>query len=433
MDKPPRSFAPPKTTTIKDIARVLNVSVAAVSHTLSGAGTGTTRVSPEKAALIRETARRMNYRRSMGAVELRKQAVRRVGVVVEKFLAGYPMMVKMNALIGLQEYLLNHGLAIDILQEDASADRGDEVPEYIRTKNHAALAFYSRSAAADARLIRWCDDHRIPWVLMDGATGQAGTVALDEHRAGQLAAGHLLELGHRRIAYVGYDLERVIHVMEGRLVDTDSAADGTGPDLTPGARASGLTAPGPSSIHDAEILRLKRMISGPSANGLKTTQKSDLTRFRGFEEAMRAAGLPVLGFSWVPHPAEIPLWRNRAMDLEVPAFRARFIEFVERNHPTALVCHNDAFAWTVIQLLRQTGRAVPEEVSVVGMNNLAATNFCSPELTTITLHYSDLGLHAGQLLLSRMEHGPQSGDTRLIPPGLHRRGSTRAMSEDANS
>ncbi len=429
MDKPPDYFPASKTTTIKDIARVLDVSVAAVSHTLSGAGKGTTRVSPEKAALIRETALRMNYRRSMGAVELRTQAVRRVGVVVEKFLAGYPMMVKMNALIGLQEYLLHHGLAIDILQEDVSLERRDEVPEYIRTKNHAALAFYSRSTAADALLIRRCEEHRIPWVLMDGASGQSGTVALDEHRAGHIAAGHLLELGHRRIAYVGYDLERVIHVVEGRLVEPELGGGEVGPAESP----SGLSPPRagtalkPSSIHDAEILRLKRMISGPASNGLKTTQKSDLTRYRGFEDAMRSSGLPVLAFSWVPNSPEVPVWRNRAVDLETPALRARFVEFVERNRPTALVCHNDAFAWTVIQLLRQTGRDVPHDVSVVGMNNLAATNFSSPELTTVTLHYSDLGLHAGQLLLSRLENGPHPGETRLIPPGLHRRESTRRI------
>ena len=61
------------------------------------------------------------------------------------------------------------------------------------------------------------------------------------------------------------------------------------------------------------------------------------------------------------------------------------------------------------------------------MNNLAATNFASPELTTVTLHYSDLGLHAGQVLLARMENGGHPGETRLIPPGLHRRESTRAL------
>ncbi len=163
----PASLAGSKATTLKDIARQLNVSVSAVSYTLSGAQ-GTTRISPDTAALIRETAKRMNYRKSVGAADLRQQTMRRIGVVVEKFIAGYPMLVRMSALAGLQEYLQYHGFSLDLLPEPMTDWPDGVVPEYIRTRNHAALVLYSHSGNIDEWLTTRCVEHALPWVLMDG-------------------------------------------------------------------------------------------------------------------------------------------------------------------------------------------------------------------------------------------------------------------------
>ncbi len=368
----------------------------------------------------------MNYRKSVGAADLRQRTMRRIGVVVEKFIAGYPMLVRMSALAGLQEYLLHHGFSLDILPEPVTASPEAVVPEYIRTSNHAALVIYSQSSTIDNRLAQLCDEHALPWVLIDGVPEQPNTMALDEYNAGSLAARHLLELGHRRVAYIGYDIERTAKILDGRGSDAGPLRGSQSPDSE--GEAGSLTQfnsrPG-FREHDPTIRRLKTMLSGPRSNGLKTTQKSDVTRYRGYQAAMASTGAPEMGFSWVPDTPSVALDRNRATDLEIPELRHRFLAYVQRERPTGLICYNDSFAWTAIQLLREAGYDVPQDVSVVGMNDLAATNFGTPALTTVTMHYSDLGLYAGQLLLSRLESVGSAVPGRVIVCSLHVRQSTR--------
>ena len=65
-----------------DIAREVNVSAALVSKVLNG-NSGNIRVSPEKAEMIRKTARKMNYTPNINARALAGQSTKVIGILID--------------------------------------------------------------------------------------------------------------------------------------------------------------------------------------------------------------------------------------------------------------------------------------------------------------------------------------------------------------
>ena len=66
---------------------------------------------------------------------------------------------------------------------------------------------------------------------------------------------------------------------------------------------------------------------------------------------------------------------------------------------TALVAHNDLLAIGVVQRLRQRSVRVPEDVSVVGFDDIFASSLCTPTLTTLGGAHAEVGRSAVEVLL----------------------------------
>jgi DNA-binding LacI/PurR family transcriptional regulator len=69
------------------------------------------------------------------------------------------------------------------------------------------------------------------------------------------------------------------------------------------------------------------------------------------------------------------------------------------SQATAIVAHNDLLAIGVIQRLRQRSVRVPEDVSVVGFDNIFAAELCTPSLTTLGGAHAEVGRAAVEILL----------------------------------
>jgi LacI family transcriptional regulator len=80
---------------------------------------------------------------------------------------------------------------------------------------------------------------------------------------------------------------------------------------------------------------------------------------------------------------------------------------------TAIVAHNDLLAIGVMQRLQQRGVSVPQDVSVVGFDNIFAAELCTPSLTTLGGAHSDVGRTAVELLL---QLGGRQSSNRSTPP-----------------
>ncbi|WP_449290136.1 LacI family DNA-binding transcriptional regulator [Nonomuraea purpurea] len=91
----------------------------------------------------------------------------------------------------------------------------------------------------------------------------------------------------------------------------------------------------------------------------------------------------------------------------------------------AVFVANDQMALGVLRALREAGRRVPEDVSVVGFDDIPESAYFWPPLTTVRQDFGEVGRLAFRLLLDRMEGaGPDA--RRLVEPELVVRESTGA-------
>jgi DNA-binding LacI/PurR family transcriptional regulator len=82
----------------------------------------------------------------------------------------------------------------------------------------------------------------------------------------------------------------------------------------------------------------------------------------------------------------------------------RVIEAVGRiqPRPTAVIAYNDTYAVAVLKALHDLGLRVPEDVAVVGQNNLEFAEFLVPPLTTVAHAVQQVGRQGAELLLQRL-------------------------------
>jgi DNA-binding LacI/PurR family transcriptional regulator len=90
--------------------------------------------------------------------------------------------------------------------------------------------------------------------------------------------------------------------------------------------------------------------------------------------------------------------------------------------PTAVICVNDFMALGVLRRLRERGLRVPEDVSVVGYDNIHLSEFTYPALTTVNVPRDRIGHSVCAALLS--ERGASATRDVVIEPELIVRDST---------
>lgn len=80
--------------------------------------------------------------------------------------------------------------------------------------------------------------------------------------------------------------------------------------------------------------------------------------------------------------------------------------------PDAIVCATDTMALGVLKCLRKRGIQVPEEISLIGFDNLAITTMVDPSLSTIGIPITEMGQQAAQILLNKIAN-PGAPPTHL--------------------
>ncbi len=106
---------------------------------------------------------------------------------------------------------------------------------------------------------------------------------------------------------------------------------------------------------------------------------------------------------------------------------------------TALLCANDLIALGAVQAAYAQGLRVPEDVSIVGFDDIAAASSSTPPLTTVHIPQAELGRTAVDLLIGRLRGEPSPSSPVVLPTQLVQRGShapcvaadTRAVSARA--
>uniref|UniRef100_A0A7C3RVU3 LacI family DNA-binding transcriptional regulator n=1 Tax=Dictyoglomus thermophilum TaxID=14 RepID=A0A7C3RVU3_DICTH len=97
-------------------------------------------------------------------------------------------------------------------------------------------------------------------------------------------------------------------------------------------------------------------------------------------------------------------------------------------NPTAIFVANDSMAIGVYRALFEASLKIPEDISIVGFNNISISKFLNPPLTTISIPIEDLVETAINLLLERIEKNRKNSKKVIIATELVVRNSCKEIS-----
>ncbi|MET0423722.1 MAG: LacI family DNA-binding transcriptional regulator [Actinoplanes sp.] len=133
-------------------------------------------------------------------------------------------------------------------------------------------------------------------------------------------------------------------------------------------------------------------------------------RVQAWREVLGDAGRPV-------PPLERGDWSAES------GYRAG-LRLAAQDDCTAIFVANDQMALGVLRALQENGRRVPQDVSVVGFDDLPDSASYQPPLTTVHQDFAEVGRRCVQGLLSQIRREPVAAGTALVPTRLIARDST---------
>lgn len=189
------SRRPPRQTSIKDIARMARVSHPTVSRALQNSPL----VNTETAAKIRKIAEAAGYRPSAVARGLVTRRTRAVGLVVTTMADPFAGEVA----CGIEQTANDHGYAVFLANSNASAEQERKVVQALAERRVDGIIVTSSRVGSD--YLPMLAQLNVPMVLVnDQYPGEfVHSVMIANEDGSRAATEHLIDLGHRRTAYVG--------------------------------------------------------------------------------------------------------------------------------------------------------------------------------------------------------------------------------------
>ena len=94
------------------------------------------------------------------------------------------------------------------------------------------------------------------------------------------------------------------------------------------------------------------------------------------------------------------------------------------ERPTALVVIDDIVAFGVLHGLNELGYSVPQDICLVGFNNISLSEHTSPPLTSVDIGTYQIGYMTAQTLIKTIAKEPMHQTRNIIPHRLIVRGSS---------
>ena len=138
-------------------------------------------------------------------------------------------------------------------------------------------------------------------------------------------------------------------------------------------------------------------------------------RERGYRSALKSAGIKV-------EPGFVRVGGYQPDSAE----EAAQLMLEGDGRPTAIFAANDVSAIAAMETARTLGLVVPDDLSVIGFDNVPESALCEPPLTTIEQPIQQMGFEAVELLIGLIEQRPDLETQRMLPTRLVTRGSCAA-------
>jgi DNA-binding LacI/PurR family transcriptional regulator len=95
--------------------------------------------------------------------------------------------------------------------------------------------------------------------------------------------------------------------------------------------------------------------------------------------------------------------------------------------PTAVFVASDVVAFGALRAIKERGLGIPQDIAVVGFDDVSVTAYVEPHLTTVHLPAYELGWHAGKLALQLIRQEEPESLHQLLPTQLVVRASCGAL------
>ena len=139
-------------------------------------------------------------------------------------------------------------------------------------------------------------------------------------------------------------------------------------------------------------------------------------RYAGYTEALMEQDIKVMGGRII--------WLDSGESSELEEESRRILKRLKDC--TACVCYNDEVAYKLTEILRKEAIRVPEDMSVVGIDNSAMAEFCPVPLTSVRNPVEELGRSAALKMVGKIFRGEEM-ESEEFAPELVIRNSVRVM------
>jgi LacI family transcriptional regulator len=339
-----------KKTNIAEIARRAGVSTATVSYVINDLG----KVSEKTRQRVKDIMAELDYIPSINARSLSNGQSKLIGVTLPLIAPSDTTGTLLETNPFFAEYLgeihkVVSSYSYDILLSGILVK--GKYRNWIKSRGLDGiilLGSYPTDIYEEVKTLN------IPTVLTDvyeSYSKDFHSVNSDDADGSYLATKHLIELGHKKIGFVGGSIKK-------------------------------------SPIHN--------------------------NRYIGYGKAMLEAGLQI---------------NNDHIFETLTTFEGgiKFAERLMKNGMdlTALVVDADIVALGIMKTCQDAGKKIPEELSIVGFDDIQAASFTSPGLTTIRQFISKKGKIAANLIMSDILAGTRTTESKIVKSELIVRGSTK--------
>ncbi len=338
-----RPLSTRKAPTILDVAGRAGVSKSTVSNVIRQHST----VSGEVRTRVLDAIEELGYRPNVLARQLVQQRTAIVGVIFGDFANPFHAeMVKQ-----IEQHADERGYRTMFV--NARDEEKAEVAAIESLLDYRVAGLIFLAYAGNLGRVRKLVEGNVPAVFLTCTSDWGDVVSADDTRGAELATQHLVDLGHRRVAYV------------------------------------------------ADPIR---------------EDASDFARQSGYRKVMQQAKLAPVVFHWSEGRREI-LHERRGVPFEK--------SLLGTDRITAIVSSNDFGAIEILDFADRLGIRVPEDLSIVGFDDVAISGLSRINLTTVAQPQERLARLAFETLAARVDGefvGPKV--QKLIEPRLVVRGTT---------
>jgi LacI family transcriptional regulator len=308
--------------TMKDVARMAGVTQPTVSHVING----TASISKEVSEKVLEAIKKLNYRPNELARGLKTNTSKTIGIVTPDITNSYYACIAKE----IEILLVKRGYIAFLSNTDYNRASEQNVVDKLLRYNVDGILILCEFLNREP--LKYLESYGIPAVFLDdGPEERDGCmISTDNEKGGYLAARHLIERGHRRIAYLGEKM----------------------------------------SLYSLRM------------------------RYEGYRKALTESGIPT--------EEDLMILDNDTVYNFGKGIK--YSEIILAKKPDAVFASTDMIAIGFMRACASAGIKIPDDIAIVGYDNIPLAALTMPSLSTITQSVEDIAANAVEQLFLQINN-----------------------------